>query len=178
MLRVNYTELQMFVSVPASQVSVACFAALLLVAAASDIVSYRIPNAVVLALLLLYPVYVLVTPAPVDWALALAVFAAAIVVGMGLSAAGILGAGDAKLLAVVLLWAGPVLAPLTLFICAITGGVIAAVMLTRARFILAGAFSALGSQSLSNAMLAKNMPYGVAITAGGLFVAWVLMTAL
>ena len=91
----------MLESVQASQVSVACFVALLLVAAASDIVSYRIPNWVVLAILLLYPVYVLVTPADVDWPWALAVFAAAIVVGMGLSAAGIFDAGDAKLMAAV-----------------------------------------------------------------------------
>jgi prepilin peptidase CpaA len=167
----------MLESVHASQVSVACFVALLLVAAASDVVSYRIPNVVVLAILLLYPVYVLVTPANVDWPWALAVFAVAIVVGMGVSAAGIFGAGDAKLLAAVLLWAGPALAPLTLLVCAITGGVVAVVMMTRARFILAGAFSTLGSETLSNAMLAKNMPYGVAITAGGLFVAWVLLTA-
>jgi len=167
----------MFESVHASQVSVACFVALLLVAAASDVVAYKIPNVVVLAILLLYPVYVLVTPATVDWPWALAVFAGAIVVGMGLSAAGFFGAGDAKLLAAVLLWAGLALTPLTVLICALTGGVIAAVMLTRARFILAGAFSTLGSETLSNAMLAKNMPYGVAITAGGLFVAWVLFTA-
>jgi prepilin peptidase CpaA len=166
----------MLESVQASQVSLACFVALLLVAAASDVVSYKIPNAVVLAILLLYPVYVIVTPADIDWPWALAIFAAAIVVGMGLSAAGIFGAGDAKLMAAVLLWAGPVLALLTLFICVIMGGVLAAIMLTRARFILAGAFSSLGSQTLSNAMLAKNMPYGVAITTGGLFVAWVLMT--
>jgi len=167
----------MFESVQASQVSVACFVALLLVAAATDVVSYRIPNAVVLAILLLYPVYVVVTPAPVGWPGALAVFAAAIVAGMGLSAAGVFGAGDAKLMAAVLLWAGPALAPLTLLICALIGGIIAAVMMTRARFILAGAFSTLGSETLSSAMLAKNMPYGVAITAGGIFVAWVLMTA-
>jgi prepilin peptidase CpaA len=166
----------MLESVQASQVSLACFVALLLVAAASDVVLYKIPNAVVLAILLLYPVYVIVTPAETDWAWALAIFAAAIVAGMGLSAAGIFGAGDAKLMAAVLLWAGPVLALLTLFICAITGGVLAAIMLSRARFVLAGAFSSLGSQTLSNAMLAKNMPYGVAITAGGLFVAWALMT--
>lgn len=167
----------MLESVQASQVSVACFVALLLVAAASDVVSYKIPNAVVVAILLLYPVYLVVTPANVDWPWALGVFAAAIVVGMGLSAAGIFGAGDAKLLAAVLLWAGPALAPLTLVICLIIGGVISAIMLTRFRFVLAGAFSSLGSQTLSNAMLAKNMPYGVAITVGGLFVAWVLMTS-
>lgn len=167
----------MFESVHASQVSVACFVALLLVAAVSDVISYRIPNVVVLAILLLYPVYVIVTPATVDWPWALAVFAAAIVAGMALSAAGIVGAGDAKLLAAVLLWAGPALTPLTLLICALTGGVIAAIMMTRARLYLAGAFSTLGSETLSNAMLAKNMPYGVAITAGGLFVAWVLITS-
>lgn len=167
----------MLESVHASQVSVACFVALLLVAAASDVVSYKIPNVVVLAILLLYPVYVIVTPAEVDWPWALAVFAGTIAIGMGLNAAGVFGAGDAKLLAAVLLWAGPVLAPLTLIISLIVGGVISAIMWTRVRFVLAGAFASLGSQTLSNAMLAKNMPYGVAIAAGGLFVAWVLFTA-
>ncbi|MDH3512115.1 MAG: prepilin peptidase [Gammaproteobacteria bacterium] len=166
----------MLESVQASHVSVACFVGLLLVAAASDIVSYKIPNAVVLAILLLYPVYVIVTPADVDWPWALAVFAAAIVVGIGISATGKLGAGDAKLLAAVLLWAGPALAPITLLICTFAGGALATIMLTPARFIVAGALSSLGSETLSSAMLAKNMPYGVAISAGGLFVAWVLIT--
>lgn len=167
----------MFESAYASQISVACFVALLLAAAASDIVSYKIPNVIVLAILLLYPIYVTVTPATVDWPMGLAVFAGAIIVGMVLSGFGVFGAGDAKLLAAVLLWAGPTLAPLALLICAIIGGVLAGLMMTRARFVIAGAFSLLGSQTLSNAFLAKNMPYGVAITAGGLFVAWVLIRA-
>lgn len=167
----------MFESVYASQVSVACFVGLLLAAAASDIVSYKIPNVVVLSILLLYPVFLLVTPAEVDWPMGLAVFAGAIAVGMVLTATGVLGAGDAKLLAAVLLWAGPSLAPLALIICALVGGVLAIFMLTPIRFFVASAFSSLGSQTLSNMMLAKNMPYGVAIAAGGLFVAWALATA-
>lgn len=167
----------MFESAYASQVAVACFAGLLLAAAASDVVSYKIPNAIVLAIVLLYPIFVLVTPGEVDWPMGLAVFAGAIAVGMVLSAIGKFGAGDAKLLAAVLLWAGPALSPLTVFIIAIVGGVIALVMMTPARFVVAGAFSSLGSQTLSNAFLAKTMPYGVAIAAGGLFVAWVLITS-
>ena len=167
----------MFESVYASQVSVACFVGLLLAAAASDIIFYKIPNVIVLSILLLYPVFVLVTPAEVDWLMGLAVFAGAIVFGMVLTATGVFGAGDAKLLAAVLLWAGPPLAPLALIICALVGGVLAIFMLTRARIIIAAAFSSLGSQTLSNAFLAKEMPYGVAIAAGGLFVAWVLATA-
>lgn len=168
----------MFESALASQVSVACFVGLLLAAAASDVVFYKIPNAVVLAVVLVYPIFVLVSPGEVDWLLGLAVFAGAIVAGMVLNAVGVLGAGDAKLLAAVLLWAGPQLAPWALFICAIVGGIIAVVMLSPVRFMFAAAFSALGSRTLSNVFLAQNMPYGVPITAGGLLVAWVLMTSI
>lgn len=167
----------MFESVYASQVSVACFVGLLLSAAASDILFYKIPNVIVLAILLLYPVFVLVSPMEVDWLMGLAVFAGAIVVGMVLTATRVLGAGDAKLLAAVLLWAGPTLAPLALIICALVGGLVAIIMIGPARFYIASALSSLGSQTLSNAFLAKHMPYGVAIAAGGFFVAWVLATA-
>jgi prepilin peptidase CpaA len=166
----------MFESVYASQVSIACFAGLVLAGAFSDVVTYKIPNVIVLTILLLYPIYVLVTPGEINWPMALAVFAGAIVAGMVLFRFGIFGAGDAKLIAAILLWAGPELAPITVLIIALIGGLVAFVMITPARFIIASALSSLGQDSLSDKVLARSMPYGVALAVGGIFVTWVLMT--
>lgn len=166
----------MFESVYASQVSIGCFAALVLVGAVSDIISYKIPNVVVLTIILLFPVYVLVTPTEVDWLLSLAVFAGAMVVGMLLFRFGVFGAGDAKLVAAILLWADPGMAPFAVFVASLVGGVAAVIMITPARFFIASALSSLGQKSLGDKVLAHNMPYGIALAAGGLFVTWDLLS--
>jgi prepilin peptidase CpaA len=170
--------MEMFESASASQVSVACFVALVLVAAASDIVSYRIPNVVVLMMIVLYPIYVIVTPGEQEWLGSLGIFALTIAVGIPLAHFRIFGAGDMKLLAAILLWAGPVLAPLALLLSTIAGGLVAMLMLTKARFVIASAFVSIGRESLAKVFLAKNMPYGVGLAFGGIFTGWALMMGL
>ena len=82
------------------------FAALGLAAMASDIAYYRIPNALVLALLLLF-VAVAFAWMPRDaWSGHLIAGGGTLVVAALLYAGRALGAGDAKLLAVMALWAG------------------------------------------------------------------------
>lgn len=165
----------MFESVLGYQVTVGFFAGLLLVAAVSDIISYKIPNKVVLSIILLYPVLVLVSPHDVDWISGILVASVALAVGFVLFATNKLGAGDAKLIAATMLWAGPVLAPPALLICTLSGGAIALVMLSPARFVIAGALSSLRRGSQRDTFLWKEMPYGVPIALGGLFVAWALL---
>lgn len=157
------------------QVTVATFAGLLVAAAISDVISYKIPNKLVLGILLVYPLHVALSPVAVDWLAALALFGGTLAIGFILFATKIFGAGDAKLIAATVLWAGPALAPLALLICALSGGLVAIVMLSPLRFAVAGALSSLGRESLSNAVLAKQIPYGVPIALGGLFVAWALL---
>lgn len=160
-----------------NQIAVAAFAVLLAAAAVADVRTYKIPNKIVLGILVVYPLHVILSPVPVDWLMGLAVFAVSLAIGFVLFATKIFGAGDAKLIAAAMLWAGPVLAPLALLICALSGGLIALVMISPARFVIANALSSLGRESLSEAVLAKHMPYGVPIALGGLFVAWALLTA-
>jgi prepilin peptidase CpaA len=86
--------------------------ALLIVAAIWDLLSYTIPNTIVLALLGLFAVFLAalaVTGATGDWAaiaLHLAAGAAALAAGMLLFAFGWIGGGDAKLFAAASLWLG------------------------------------------------------------------------
>ena len=167
--------MEIFESTLASQVSIACFVSLVLVAAASDIAMYRIPNIVVLMIIVLYPIYVVVAPGEQEWLWSLGIFALTIAVGIPLAHFKIFGGGDMKLLAVILLWAGPALASPALVLSVVAGGLIAILMLTRVRFLIAGALTSIGRESLGKMFLAKNMPYGVGLAFGGVFVGWGLM---
>ncbi len=170
--------MEIFESAYASQISIACFLSLVLVAAATDIVMYRIPNVVVLMILVLFPIYVIAAPGEQEWLWSLGIFALTILVGIPLAHFKIFGGGDVKLLAGILLWAGPALALPTLFIVMVAGGLVSLLMVTNLRFVIANALTSIGRESLGKIFLAKNMPYGVGLAFGGVFTGWGLMVGL
>lgn len=151
-------------------VTLALFMGLLLAAAMGDVRNYRIPNAYSLALLTLYPVYALSAPHPVQPLLSLAVMAGVFAAGFAIYAFNAMGGGDVKLLTAASLFAGPQLAIEFLAVTALVGGAVAAVMLHRPlRVQLAVALDSIGSRTLRDALLTDVIPYGVAITAGGVY---------
>ena len=170
--------MEMFESAYASQVSIACFVALVLVGAVSDVVSYRIPNIVVLMIFVLYPFFVLVSPQEIEWLYSLGICAAVLVVGIVLFNFKIFGAGDAKLLAVIMLWAGPKLAVPALLVGVLVSGILAIVMMTGARFIIASALSAMSRKDLGDKFLAHSMPWGTGLGFSGIITGWGLMVGL
>jgi len=131
-------------------------AAILLGAAAQDIVRRRISNLLCLAVVLTaIAAAIVVGPTLALWQNGLA-FALLLALGTPLFAAGWLGGGDVKLLAALGLWANfAVILPLLACIL-IGGGVLAVVSLTVRR----GAA----------ARRAKGIPYGVAIAVGAAIV--------
>ncbi len=138
-------------------------AVLFVTAAITDAWRYRIPNAISLALLLLFPLYVLTAPEPVAWKDHLIFFALTLLGGYALYIKKFAGAGDIKLLAVTGLWAGAEWFLVFLFITSLTGGLLAMVMtvLTYWRHRT--------RRSKETLALAKvPIPYGVAIATGGL----------
>lgn len=135
----------------------------LLAAAAIDVAARRIPNSLVVALLVLAVLRTALTvraggplPTPLlDLAGALTVFSLG-AIGFRL---GILGGGDAKLLAAGAFWVGAGGVALYLVATALVGGMLALVGLTRLAVpLLGGATAARAS-----------LPYGVAIAVGGVF---------
>ncbi|MFN4283997.1 MAG: prepilin peptidase [Alphaproteobacteria bacterium] len=148
-------------------------AGLLVWAAASDMLRFRIPNRVSLAIAALWPAYLLaswiggVPVAPLGGLIAgLGVFAA----GFLLFNRGLLGGGDVKLMSATALWAGlSGLAPFVIIVAAAGGllslGMVAATGLSYMRQ------PALRPAGLPmwRALLRQPAPYGVAIAAGGLF---------
>lgn len=136
-----------------------------LLAALSDALYFRIPNLACLALALLFPLYALTAPTPLPWLHHLGVFAIIFALGYGLYIKKLAGAGDIKLLAVLSLWAGPLYWGPFLFITALSGGVlglgIGALALLKRQ---------LSKEKPSVALAKTPIPYGVAIAVGGLCV--------
>ncbi len=159
----------------ASHLALLALAGLVFSAALSDILRFRIPNRICLALVLLYPAYVLAASQPVAWLPALAVALACLAAGFILYLLNACGAGDAKLFAAVALWAGPALIlPLGLY-TSLAGGVMVLFLWCQHRLALTPSV-AMVVQTATNPSFSKQpMPYGAAIAVGGLYVAFTLL---
>jgi prepilin peptidase CpaA len=136
-------------------------AAALIAAAASDLRSYEIPDSLNAAIGILYFAYAMSAPGRIDFAGACVIALIVFLVGVALFSAGAFGGGDVKLLAVTTLWAGPALILPFLVLTALVGGVLSLVVLLRMQVVGHG----------MPRTAKPNVPYGVAIAAGGLYVA-------
>lgn len=158
---------------------------LLAVCAWQDFTHRRIPNQIVAAIALLWVPYAF-SWGPVGAGAALGTAALVLAAGVAVWRAGWLGAGDAKLLAALALWAGPDGLLTLLLVTALSGGAIVGVMWAAAPIELIGSalLIRLGAAHLcpSRPLLAptpagagatasgRSIPYGVAIAIGGLVV--------
>lgn len=146
------------------------FPALMIYAAASDIVSMTISNRLCLLLVLAFAVCAAVLGlswVEIGWHLAAGLLV--LVLCFGLFAAGLIGGGDAKLAAATALWFG--FAPLLpyLVVTAIAGGGVAAVVYgLRVLPVPAAMQNWIVVQRLHSAQ--KCVPYGVAMAIGALVV--------
>lgn len=143
---------------PVHSIPLAVFVALLALAAYSDAQQFRIPNAISLAMVAAFPIYVGLAPTAVPWLLASTIAVGILVLGLIAFSHGLIGGGDAKLLSAVALWAGPEHVLEFLFVTALAGGLLAVLALASARFAGLGA----GYGQI------EKIPYGVAIAAGGI----------
>lgn len=133
-----------------------------------DASRYVIPNSLNLFLLGVYPfaAYLLA----LNWPMALAAAAIALVIGMAIFALGIMGGGDIKLLVVLVLWTGwHMSSAYFLFLTGICGGALVIAVLL-ARFLLPPLWR---GRELPRLLRRKEpIPYGIAIAAGFLIVLW------
>ena len=160
---------------------IAVLAVLLIAAAMDDLREYRIPNHLVVGIAALYPAHVLTSPQPVPWMMATFFAAIIFAIGVGFFAAKMMGGGDVKLMGAVALWAAPHYL-LTLFIVTLAG----ALVMAFANALRAAAAEARDAQNYSLGATVANLrhvpilkmqiPYGVGIAAGGLYVAARLLT--
>lgn len=136
-----------------------------------DATRFIIPNELNLAFILLYPVFIILTPEPVEWWWSLAVMAAFFAVGLLLFLGNIFGGGDVKLLIVLSLWIGwkPDLLVAFIFYTALCGGVIAVFLLIARRSLKNIKNSARLPKVLQNG---QPLPYGLAIAYAFGYILW------
>ena len=147
-----------------------CLPICLVWAMASDARRFEIPHTtqiVPLAVFLIAAAFGAWPWDEVGWRIGLAVLVLAL--GFVLSVVRVLGAGDSKLIAALSLWLGPGLMLPCLFVMAIAGGVLAAILLIYRKRPLPAAWA--GRPWLSELHAAQNdVPYGIAIGIAGLAV--------
>lgn len=141
------------------------YAALLLIAAGSDIWTRRIPNWSVLAMAGLFLVGLPFGWPVASWFACLGAMALALAIGFPMFAAKLMGAGDVKLLAAAALFTGLDHLLLLLVATAVAGGALALLALTSRPY--APALAAAGWPRLR-----PGVPYGVAIAAGAIYAGW------
>jgi prepilin peptidase CpaA len=165
------------------------FLGMLGLAAFKDLRERRIPNRLTAGLALLYPIYVLASPATVPWLAALGLAAVMFLIGLALFARELIGGGDVKLIAAVSLWAGPEHFVPFMLLTTLTGGVLSLFTLwcRRWRGVIGTHLAAPGlatpggprgvlpeaqsSVITDSPDLTATLPYGIAIAVGGIAVA-------
>lgn len=144
-------------------------AGLILSAAIGDARTYRIPNALPLALIGLFAAYLAVTALwstpPDDLILRLSLAAGGFVVLAGLFGVGMIGGGDAKLIPPVMLWLEPNGLPAFVLIMALSGGALSTIQMIRK-----GLDEKNKPDKIGIATNLNKVPYGIAIATGSLFV--------
>lgn len=141
------------------------FPALLVWAAWDDIRNYRIPNILVGALLALFVLAAGIGVVPRNAIpVHLGAGAIALLIGFALYCKNWIGGGDAKLFAVLVLWAGAPEAMRLAFVTALAGGAISAVILLRARITAKGTADTTPTGAVQRG---HSVPYGAAIAVAG-----------
>lgn len=140
------------------QLALAIVAALLVIAAISDMRRYMIPNWLTLGIALAFAASRFVSPFNLlDLSQRIAAAALLLLVGFILFARNLFGGGDVKLIAALALWLGLAALPRFLLLMSLAGGVLALTLLL-VRWM----------RSRSSEKLDHRIPYGVAIAAAGL----------
>jgi len=146
------------------------FPAAMAFAAASDFLSYRIPNYVSLALIAGFAALAPIAGMPVDTVLMhLAVGVVVLLICFGLFAGNFIGGGDAKLLASTSLWLGWPLVVSFLIYMSLFGGVLAVALVSIRNIELPAGLMKHDFIARLHAD-GESAPYGVAIAASALLV--------
>ena len=162
------------------------FTLLLAVGCVTDLRSRKIPNELVLAILVTGWLFALLASQGALPALGMSIAGTAVGFGIWILfyVVGVIGAGDVKFFAAAGAWLGPGATWRAALVAAVAGGVLAIVMLLMEkrlgavlrRIVLATSsrtLIAVPAQTVIQADTHRHLPYGVALAIGALVVAWV-----
>ncbi len=148
----------------------AAFAAVLCYGCISDIRRLQIPNAVSLAITALFFLNYFLLAHPANLTPHLAAGIAAFIAAFALYAAGVMGAGDVKLISALMLWGGVSGGMVFLVVMSLAGGLFAGLLLALRQILLLWPPAAryVPSRRLKNWAARGIFPYGIAICLAGL----------
>jgi prepilin peptidase CpaA len=151
-------------------VALILFPLLMAFAASSDLLTMRISNALVLAIVIAFVVVAIIIQLPLDQALShLGVAVVVLVVGFSFFAFGWIGGGDAKLAAAAALWIGlGQLLPFLIY-AALLGGVLTLAMLVMRRWPLPPRLMSVGWIGRLHDSK-SGIPYGIALAVSAILV--------
>jgi prepilin peptidase CpaA len=162
------------------------FTLLLVVGCVTDLRSRKIPNELVLAILVTGWLFVLAVSQDAMRALGMSLAGTAVGFGIWILfyVVGVIGAGDVKFFAAAGAWLGPGATWRAALVAAVAGGVLAIIMLLMEkrlgavlrRITLAASsrtLVAVPEQTIASGDKHRPLPYGVALAIGALVVAWV-----
>jgi prepilin peptidase CpaA len=133
-----------------------------------DVTRYTIPNWLVGSLLILYPVAIYVSGAPVDWQMAVVAMVVTFAAGYVVFATRVMGGGDVKLIAVLALWVGWARLLDYVLLFALIGGVFTLFLIVVRKYAVYLPFPKLPRVLQPKAPV----PYGVAIAGAFLWFMW------
>lgn len=148
---------------------------LLLAAVISDVTRLRIPNLIPLGVVGLFTAKLIFGIEASPWMAHLLIALLALLLGFLAFAGGLLGGGDAKLIAALALWFGPILAGSFITITGITGGILAMVLvLVRRCLPVASSISGVGLSPERHRWLDPTapIPYALPIAFAALWLEW------
>lgn len=159
-----------------SQLILLALVGLLAWGAVSDLLTLTIPNRVSVAIIAMYPAWVIAMWPAVDPLMGLACGLGALAICFVLFSMKIVGGGDAKFLSAVCLWAGPQHLGAVLLTTAVAGGLLAIFVLgyltVRNREFTVVSHAVANCQTMARAPT----PYGIAIALGGVHLVYRLVT--
>ena len=144
----------------------ALFVFLVILAAVSDLISFTIPNGIVIAVALLFvPRLAMLGFDPWTVGKSLASASILFLIGLLLFSRGFLGGGDVKLIAALGLWTGLLYLPRFLLVMAVAGGALAIVAIAT---VLIASMSRNRSPVSFRNLASARIPYAAAIAVAGL----------
>lgn len=148
---------------------------LMLMVMVCDASTFIIPNWLNLAVFALYPLFVWLSPVPIEWTGACYAFLLFFMICLGIYALGLMGGGDIKLLLASSVWFGWNINLLYFIVyTAMAGGVLSMLLLV-VRPLCAGVATkraASGAAFPRVFVVGQPVPYGIAIAIAFLFVMW------
>lgn len=148
---------------------------LLLLVVYFDVTEFIIPNWINFTILALYPIFLLVTPEPIEWWWSFVVFLGFFGIGILIFTLNIMGGGDVKLLIALSIWIGwqPESLLVFGFLVAISGGVLALLLIV-GRLVLISIGSKMKKPPTFPKLLrwGEPLPYGVAIAYAFGYMLW------